>query len=145
MLLKELARPVFLLLMAVAVSGCSSLNTQENCEKSIKGYNRMIRWGELESASVALVDKERQQEFDMAVEQFRRNKISIVDFRILSKQCQVEKKQASSTVEFDFFLQPDYRIKTVTDRQQWHFREESKEDSQGESGWKLISPLPDFR
>lgn len=142
---KYLVRSLFLLLLAAVTGGCSSMNSQENCEKSIKNYNRMLRWGELESASVSLVDKEKQPEFDRGVEQFRRNRVNIVDFRIRSQQCQTDRKQASSTVEFDYFLQPDYRIRTVTDHQKWQFREGEKKDAEGVNGWRLISPFPDFR
>jgi hypothetical protein len=46
-------------------------------------------------------------------------------------------------MEFDYFAMPDNRLKTVTDRQKWVYREEPADDQV--PGWKLTSPPPLFK
>ncbi|MBV5349962.1 hypothetical protein JZU71_02035, partial [bacterium] len=100
---------------------------------------------EPEKASLAFVDEKQRPDFNKAVEKLRRRGLSMADYRILAKQCMSDKKKAESTVEFDYYVLPDNRLKTVTDHQTWIYREgNDKEPDLGE-GWRLTSPLPEFK
>jgi hypothetical protein len=137
-----------LLLAPLVLDGCSAyknMNRQEDCEKVIKDYSKLIRWQEQENASLAFVDKKQQPDFNKAVEKNRRRGLSIADFRILAKQCMSDKKMAKATVEFDYYVLPDNRVKTVTDYQTWIYREENEKEPDLGEGWKLTSPLPEFK
>jgi hypothetical protein len=141
----------FFILLALApllLDGCAAyrkMSRNEDCEKIIKNYNRMIRWQEAEKASIALVDKKQRPEYDKAAESMRRRGVTIADYRVLAQECLGEKKKAQSTVEFDYFIMPDNRMKTVTDRQSWILREENPAEPDLGEGWKLTSPFPDFK
>lgn len=141
-----------LLLLLVAApllfSSCAAyknMNRQEDCDKMIKDYNRMVRWQEAEKASFAFVDEKQRPAYNKAIEQLRRRGLSMADYRILTKQCKADKKKAEATVEFDYFVLPDNRLKTVTDHQSWIFIEENPAEPELKEGWRLVSPLPEFK
>lgn len=137
-----------LLLLPVVLNGCAAyqnMNRREACDKSIKDYTKLVRWQEAEKAAIAFVDPKQRSVYDKAAEILRRRHVSIADARILAQQCQIEKRSAEATVEFDYFILPDNRLKTLTDRQVWVFRESTKEDPDQGDGWKLTSPLPEFK
>ncbi len=137
-----------LVLIPLLLNGCAAyqkMTRNEDCEKVIKNYNRMIRWQEAEKASIAFVDKKIRPDYDKTAESLRRRGVTMADYRVLAQECLGEKKTAESTVEFDYFVLPDNRMKTLTDRQSWIFREESPVEPELGEGWKLITPLPDFK
>lgn len=137
-----------LLLLPVVLNGCAAyqnMNRREACDKSIKDYTKLVRWQEAEKAAIAFVDPKQRSVYDKAAEILRRRHVSIADARILAQQCQIEKRSAEATVEFDYFILPDNRLKTLTDRQVWVFRESTKEYPDQGDGWKLTSPLPEFK
>lgn len=141
---------LFILLLAAPLlfGGCAAyknMNRQDNCDKMLKDYSRMIRWNEAEKVGVAFVGPKQRAVFDKTAESIRRRGVSMVDFRILAKECMAEKKKAEATVEFDYFVLPDNRLKTITDHQTWIFLEENPLDPDAGEGWKITSPLPEFK
>jgi hypothetical protein len=125
------------LLMAGACA--SQIGIREEFEKSMKGYNRMLRWHEVENAGTTYVEPELQAAFQMAAEAIRRKGVTITDYRILTSECIPEKGTASVLAEFDYYILPSNRIKTLTYRQQWVYRELDHK-----KGWLLKSDLPQF-
>lgn len=137
-----------LLIAPLLLGGCAAyknMNRQENCDKVVKDYNRMIRWNEAEKVGMAFVGPKQRAVFDKTAESIRRRGVSMVDFRILAKECSAEKKKAEATVEFDYFILPDNRLKTITDHQTWIFLEENPLEPDAGEGWKITSPLPEFK
>ena len=137
-----------LLITPLLFGGCASLRTQnrqDSCDKIVKDYSRMIRWNEAEKVGMAFVVPKQRAVFDKTAESIRRRGVSMVDFRILAKECMAEKKKAEATVEFDYFVLPDTRLKTITDHQTWIFLEENPLDPDAGEGWKITSPLPEFK
>jgi len=137
-----------LLIAPLLLGGCAAyknMNRQENCDKVVKDYSRMIRWNEAEKVGMAFVGPKQRAAFDKTAESIRRRGVSMVDFRILAKECMAEKKKAEATVEFDYFILPDNRLKTITDHQTWIFLEENPQDPDAGEGWKITSPLPEFK
>ena len=137
-----------LLIAPLLFGGCAAyktMNRQENCDKVMKDYSRMIRWNEAEKIGMALVGPKQRAAFDKTAESIRRRGVSMVDYRILAKQCMSEQKKAEATVEFDYFILPDNRLKTITDHQTWIFLEENPQDPTAGEGWKITSSLPEFK
>lgn len=144
----KIALSILLVACSLLFGGCATyrnMDRQENCTKSIKDYNKMIRWQEAEKAAIAFVDAAQRPEFDATAETLRRRNVSIADYRILAHQCSAEHKKAEATVEFDYFILPDNRLKTLTDHQRWVFREKNEADPDLIEGWKLTTPLPSFK
>ena len=111
----------------------------EQCEKSIKEYNKLVRWREIESAGMTYVDPDLRDAFMKDAEELKKRGITITDYRILTKECLPEKKTAEAVVDFDYFLLPSNRIKTLTYRQKWIYL-----DTEDKKGWLLKSSLPAF-
>lgn len=137
-----------LLLLLVLLSGCSTyqkFQRDEACEKTIKAYRNMVRWQELEKAVLGVVDAEQRASFAKSAEAFRRRGITVVDARELAVSCQTERGLAEATIEFDYFALPSSRVQTVTDRQKWIYRIADSSRPDLVEGWKLTTPLPEFR
>ncbi len=138
---------VFLfVLLPSLLSGCAayrSYNRGETCDRSIREYSRLVRWSEMEKAVIAMVDQGQRDAYARTAESMRRRDVTMVDARILAQECHAKQGRAEATMEFDYFVMPDNRLKTVTDHQQWVYREGSSDDQV--PGWKLITPPPRFR
>jgi hypothetical protein len=115
----------------------SKLN--EDCEKSIKDYNKLLRWREIENAGMVFMDRELRDDFMKSAEDIKKRGVTITDYRILTTECLAEKKTADAVVDFDYFTLPSNRIKTLTYRQNWVYL-----DTEHKKGWQLKSGLPAF-
>ena len=115
-------------------------NIREECEQSIKGYNRMLRWQEVESAGMVYIEPEQRDKFFNASELFRKQGVIITDYRIRTQECLPEKGTAEVLAEFDYYILPSNRIKTLSYHQDWTYREVGEKKS-----WKLKSGLPLFQ
>jgi hypothetical protein len=111
----------------------------EQCEKSIKDYNKLLRWREIENAGMLYLDRSLRDEFMKGTEEFKKRGVIIVDHRILTTECLAEKKTADVMVEYDYYVPPSNRIKTLTYRQSWKYL-----DADGAKGWQLKTVLPGF-
>ena len=135
-----------LVMLPLLFCGCSAYSKYgrgEDCERTIKDYSKAVRWLELEKAALTMVDKEQREAYVQAADQIRRRGVTMVDFRILGQHCRPEQGTADAIMEFDYFVMPDNRLKTASDRQKWVYREEPTDDQV--PGWKLISPPPSFQ
>lgn len=122
-------------LMQAACATQSSLS--EEFDRSMKAYNRMLRWQEIENAGATYIDPEKSNEYTMQAELLKKRGISFTDFRILSSRYIPEKKAGDVVAEFDYYIMPSNRIKTISYRQEWFYLENSK-------SWKQKNLLPVF-
>lgn len=128
-----------LLLCCLLAAACvPGLNTRDGFEKSLKNFNGMLRWNEPERAGVSFLAPELRAEFDASVTAMQKNGVTITDYRVLSTEYRDE--SADALVEFDYYVLPSNRIRTMTCRQQWVYRE-----LQGTKGWRLAGGLPQFK
>lgn len=111
----------------------------EQCEKNIKDYNKLLRWREIEKAGMLYLDRTLLDDYILKAGDIRKRDVTITDFRILTMECLAEKKSAEALVEFDFFELPSNRIKTLSYRQNWVYL-----DTEEKNGWQLKSGLPPF-
>lgn len=109
----------------------------EKLDRSVKAYNRMLRWHELENAVATYSDPEQQEDYRKQAEAFKKRGVSITDFRILSTRYLPEIQSGDVVAEFDYYILPSNRVKTVSHRQEWVYRESSR-------SWKLKNGLPPF-
>jgi hypothetical protein len=111
----------------------------EVCEKSIKDYNKLLRWREIENAGMLYLDRELRDDFMKSAEDIKKRGVTITDYRILTTECLAEKKTADVVVDFDYYALPSTRIKTLTYRQKWIYL-----DTEEKKGWQLKTALPSF-
>jgi len=114
-------------------------NIREEFDQSTKGYNKMLRWREVENAGMAYMDPELRDAFMKTAEEIKKRGVTITDFRILTSECIPEKGTGQVVAEFDYYALPSNRIKTLTYRQNWTYL-----DTEEKKGWQLKSGLPPF-
>lgn len=145
----EFKRIVMSLACPLLLSGCfasyGSSGKLETCERAIKQYNTMLRWQEGEKAAQVFVEDSQREGYAQAISAMRRRGVSIADLQILTQQCLPDQQQAQATVELYYLFPADSRLKMVTDHQRWIFSKESVKAGDPGQGWKLVSPLPDFK
>jgi hypothetical protein len=127
-----------LLLSCLTFTACASRpDLSEGFDRSAKAYNRMLRWHEIENAGMTYIEPEQQEQFLKQAEILKKRGLSVTDFRILSSRYLPERKAGDVVAEFDYYILPSNRIKTISYRQEWVYQENIK-------SWKLKSGLPLF-
>jgi hypothetical protein len=130
-----------LLLCCLMTAACSvSKSTiREEFEKSIKSYNKLLRWREIESAGMIYMVPEQRDDFMKAAADIKKREVAITDFRILTSECLPDKGTGEVMAEFDYYILPSNRIKTLNYHQDWVYR-----DINEHKIWKVKSGLPHF-
>lgn len=137
---------VALVVVPLLLCSCASYrnyNRGESCEKAIKDYSKMVRWGEMEHSVMTTVDAEQREAYARLAESIRRRGLAMVDVRILAQDCRPEAGRAEAVMEFEYYAMPDNRLRTITDRQRWIYRDEKSDTEM--PGWKLTTPPPTFK
>ena len=121
----------FLVVIFLMLTACATqTGLSEEFDRSVKAYNRLLRWHEIESAGVTYIDPELREDFLKQAEILKNRGLSVTDFRILSSKYIPEKKSGDVITEFDYYILPSNRIKTISYRQDWVYQESIK-------SWKL--------
>lgn len=129
-----------LLLSCLMTAACAShVGSREDFEHSMKSYNSLLRWREVENAGMVYLDPALRDAFMKEAADIKKRGVTITDYRILTSECLPEKGSAEVITEFDYYILPSTRIKTLTYRQEWNYREEGER-----KGWRLESGLPAF-
>jgi hypothetical protein len=127
-----------LLLMLTACQHFHNSNLAEDFDKGTRSYFRMVRWNELDKATLYFVDESLREEFAKRVRESK--DVQIADYRVKYMDCRPEKGEGEVTVEWDYYIPPSITLKTVEDPQKWRYME--KEDKKG---WMLKTLLPEFK
>ena len=126
------------LLIGLMLTACANRPSMgEEFDRSAKAFNRMVRWHELENAGMTYIDPELREGYLKQAAILKKRGISFTDFRILSSRFIPEKNAGDVIAEFEYFILPSNRVKTISYRQEWIYQESSK-------SWKLKSDLPAF-
>ena len=123
--------------MLTACTAATEAGLSEEFDKSVKSYNRMLRWHEIENAGVTYIDPKLQEEYLKQAESLKKRGLTFADFRILTSTCLPENNSGDVLAEFDYYMMPSNVIKTRSYRQEWAYQDSLKR-------WILKSGLPDF-
>ena len=134
---KDFMKTLFfpLLLTAVLVS-CSTQSIKADFERDFRSYNEMVRWRQLEDASLFPADsisagyKERMK---------AAKNVAVVDYRVTNIKYDEKNKEAEVKIEVDYYKLSTLSLKTVIDNQKWAYQEK-----EGKGFWRLMSLLPEF-
>ena len=128
-----------LLLVMFLLCACSLSRSagaaREEFEQSVKGYNRLLRWHDMDSAGQVYLPKELVPSFSDAVAELKKRGVTIADFRIVRQECDAAAGTGQVQVEFDYYILPSNRIKTQVYRQSWEY---------GDGSWRQTVQLPAF-
>jgi hypothetical protein len=135
------ALQIFLLLCCLLPAACAggTAKIREEFDKSVKNYNKMLRWHEVPGAGMTYMVPEGREAFQKSAERFRKQGVTITDYRILTTECLPDKGTGDVVAEFDYYILPSNRIRTLTYLQEWVYRQADDVKS-----WKVKSPLPPF-
>lgn len=129
---------IFLCIVLMTLTACATqTGLSEEFDRSVKAYNRLLRWHEIESAGMTYIDPDLREEFLKQADILKKRGLSVTDFRILSTTYLPEKRSGDVVAEFDYYILPSNRVKTISYRQEWVYLENIK-------SWKLKSGLPVF-
>ena len=123
------------------LASCQSMHNNkvsEDFDKGTRNYIRMVRWNELDQAPLTFVDDTLRAEFEKRVKAAKDVKIS--DYREKYTECKPEKGEGELLVEWDYYIPPSIRLKTVVDSQKWRYVEEEER-----KGWMLMTLFPEFK
>ncbi|MBL0225896.1 MAG: hypothetical protein IPQ16_10065 [Geobacteraceae bacterium] len=142
--MKHLSRYAMIFILLTLCSCAYALqaknaNIREEFDQGVKAYNKMLRWREVENAGMLYMDPALRDAFMKSAEEFKKRDVIITDFRILTSECLPDKKTGEVLAEFDYYVLPSNRIKTLTYRQNWIYL-----DTEEKKGWQLKSGLPPF-
>ncbi len=137
---------VCILLCCLVTAACAASEAviRTEFEKSVKSYNRMLRWREIENAGLTYLEQDQREAFLTTAGTIRKKDITITDYRILFMESSAKKNTGRAVVEFDYYILPSNRVKTLTYKQDWAYEKADKEDDSDRKAWKLKTGLPDF-
>ena len=136
----RIVKIVAMLLCGLLVAACvPDKGFREEFEMSVKGYNRMLRWQEVAAAGQLYMEPEGRDAFMATAEEMKRRGVTVTDFRILTMELLSDKKRGDALVEFDYYQLPSYRMRSLSYRQDWVYR-----DVDGSKSWRVKSALPPF-
>lgn len=138
--MRRIVKIVAMLFCGLLMAACvPDKGFREEFESSVKGYNRMLRWQEVVGAGQMYMEPEGRETYLTTAESMRRRGVTITDFRILTMEMLSDRKRGDVMVEFDYYALPSYRIKTLTYKQDWVYR-----DVDDKKSWRVKSALPPF-
>lgn len=123
----------------MSVACVTQAGIRDQFDKSVKGFNRMLRWQEAETAGMTYMDPGLRDAYLKSADTIRRKGVTITDYRILTTECLPDKSTGDVVAEFDYYILPSNRVKTITYRQYWRYQEVN-----GRKEWRLKSGLPEF-
>ena len=132
-------RIAVILCTILTLTGCTANRAMQSAfDKSIREYNRMLRWQEFDLACNTYAAEEIRSECSSRLA--KSGDITIVDTRLIEKHCNPEKREGTATLQLDYYLLPSNRVKTVEYQQSWNYYEELRG-----TGWWIKTPPPLFQ
>lgn len=129
---------VLLCIACLTLTACATqTGINDEFDRSVKAYNRMLRWHEIENAVLTYADPERREEYLKQSDTLKKRGLSVTDFRILSSRYLPEIQSGDVVAEFDYYILPSNRVKTISHRQEWVYLENVK-------SWKIKNGFPPF-
>jgi len=131
---------VIALLSCLILTACAAVTQgglSEEFDRSVKAYNRMLRWHEIENAGMTYIDPNLRDQYLKQADSLKKRGLTVADYRIVSSTYLPENKSGDVIAEFDYFMLPSNRVKTVSYRQEWAYQESIK-------SWMLKTGLPVF-
>lgn len=135
----RIERTASLLLLLLLLSGCRNpYLVAQRFDDTYREYNRLVRWQEHQNACTSFADPSVENEC-LALARAAKG-ASMADYRVKEVDLDLEKGTATVRVEFDYYVLPSTRLKTLEDVQEWRY-----EEVDGQERWRIVTPLPEFR
>ena len=130
--MKIITRVLILLFMVSTVTACINQSREQTLEATLRAYEKVLRWGNIEK-----VNQFRKKPLifsNVAKERFKN--IKVTNYEVTGIEGRTALKNIV-TVKIKYYHEQYARIKSLEDKQEWHFDEANKL-------WYISSPLPNF-
>jgi hypothetical protein len=134
-------RLLFMSAVLLMLLSCESMRISkitENFDTTSRGYIRLVRWHDFNKSTLFYVDDSLIEDFQKRVSAIK--DVNIVDYRIKNTECRPEKGDAEVLIEWDYYIPPSVKVKTVQDAQKWRYIAEKDRER-----WVLMTLLPEFK
>jgi len=132
-------RTASLLLLLLLLSGCRNpYLVVQRFDDTYREYNQLVRWQEHQNACLSFADPSVADE--CLARAGAAKGASMADYRVKGIDVDPAKGTATVRVEFDYYVLPSPRLKTLEDVQEWRY-----EEVDGTERWRIVTPLPEFR
>jgi len=124
---------IFLAGLFLLLSACASDSTKNRTfEATMRNYEQIIRWGDLEKANEYL-----KEPADFSLERHENlKKVQVNGYSVLSRT--ITDKGLDQVVEIKYTKDASVVLRTIIDVQKWVYDED-------EERWYLISKIPKFK
>lgn len=128
---------ILALLATCILAACSAGLTRAEFDKSLERYNEFVRWRELEKAALFAAPS-ISGEFHARAEANKSSRV--IDYQVIDVHYDEKAREALATVAYKYYSLATGLVHEMTDTQKWKYLEEGDA-----KGWRLMSPLPEFR
>jgi hypothetical protein len=136
MIMKLIMRTMFLLGIAILLSGCPQTKEDNDLSETLLQYETIVRWAQWDAA-VDFIAPEYQQKHPITRLELDRLRLFKVTQYIVRSSAPVEAgKSMVQSVEIRMFNKNQATERTIIDEQLWKYNETTER-------WKLHSGLPD--
>ncbi len=126
-----------ILLVACVLAACSSGMMRAEFDKSLDKYNELVRWRELDKAAL-FASNDISGKFRARVEAAKDARV--IDYQVVDVRYDEKTKRALATISYKYYSLSTGLVHDMTDTQEWIYTTEDNA-----KGWRLNSPLPEFR
>lgn len=126
-------------MIIITLTACSNYvyDLRGKFDESLTKYNQLYRWSDFDAAGAFYTNALR----DASLDRLRAAKnVKIVDTRVLGIRYDEVKRKATVDVDVEYHFHATTKVKSLRDTQEWVYKEEP-----GVNGWRLTSPLPEFK
>jgi hypothetical protein len=125
---------------AFILTACSH-NIRDDFDDSFTRYNDVLVRNDLRASGLFVADKAKEA-YITSVNAAKNARI--FDYRIVNKTVSEIGRTARLDVELDYYMISSNRVKTLRYLQEWIYFE-GKLEGKDFKGWKLVTPLPQFK
>ena len=125
-------------LLALLIAGCASvpdLVRQTKFGRTVRAYEKAIRWSEFETAEVFLKDTAKEKK---PPDLNKLKLIKVIEYEVKETALLKDQSRVLQVAEIQYYRDDSIVVKTVTDHQVWEYDATKK-------NWYLLSGLPDFK
>lgn len=130
-------RNVLLILISALILVACSHNIREDFDKPVEKYNDMVAMNNKSGAALFVADKAMEAYMASLA---ATNNTRIFEYRIINKKVDEKSRTAKVAIELDYYMLNSNKVKTVRYMQEWSYFE-----VKDFKGWKLLTPLPEFK
>lgn len=132
-------RALLLTVFALVLAGCRNpYLVAQRFDDTHREYSQLVRWQEHQNACLSFADPSVADE--CLARAGAAKGVSMADYRVKGIDVDPAKGTATVRVEFDYYVLPSTRLKTLEDVQEWRY-----EEVDGKERWRIVTPPPEFK